>query len=134
MTTFNSSDDILTLLVHLGYLTYDFYKEEVFITNSEVQQEFINSIEDGGWEEVMNSINISEELLKATLECNSEKVAEMIEKAHQENSSILKYNDENTLSCIISLAYYSARKSYVMYREIHGGKGYADIVFIPRKK
>ena len=56
----------------------------------------------------------------------------MIEQAHQENTSILKYNDENALACVISLAYYSAKKDYLIYRELAGGKGYADMVFIPR--
>ena len=64
MTTFHSADDVMTLLVHLGYLTYDFNSAEVRIPNSEVQQEFINSIEDGGWEYVMNSLRLSDELLE----------------------------------------------------------------------
>ena len=57
----------------------------------------------------------------------------MIEQAHDENTSILKYNDENALACVVSLAYYSAKKEYLIYRELAGGKGYADMVFIPRK-
>ena len=133
MTTLKSSDDIFTLLVHLGYLTFDFNTSEVWIPNSEVAQEFINSIEDGGWEEVMNAIKSSDKLLKATLNCEEEKVAELIDKAHSENTSILKYNDENSLSCVISLAYYCARKTYTMERELPAGKGYADIVFKPRR-
>ena len=132
MTTFYSADDILTLLVHLGYLTFDFYTKKVWIPNSEVAQEFINSIEDGGWEEVMRSIRTSDELLKATLACDEEKVAELIEQSHQDNTSILKYNDENSLSCVLSLAYYSARKSYIIERELPAGKGFADLVFKPR--
>lgn len=133
MTTLRSADDIFTLLVHLGYLTYDFYTKQVWIPNSEVAQEFINSIEDGGWEEVVKAIKSSDELLKATLNCDEEKVAEMIDKAHSDNTSILKYNDENSLSCVISLAYYSARKTYTIERELPAGKGYADLVFRPRK-
>ena len=112
MTTLESSDDVLTLLIHLGYLTYDFYKHTVSIPNQEVQKEFINCIEDGGWEPVMDAIRSSEELLAATLSGDEKKVADMIEQVHQENVSILKYNDENSLSCIISLAFYSAKKEY----------------------
>ena len=134
MTSFNSADDVLTLLVHLGYLTYDMTNSEVWIPNSEVQQEFINSIEDGGWEEVMDAINVSSKLLDLTLKGNEEKVAEMIAKVHSDNTSILKYNDENSLSCAISLAYYSARKDYIIHRELATGEGFADVVFIPRKK
>ncbi|MCM1530269.1 MAG: PD-(D/E)XK nuclease domain-containing protein, partial [Alistipes sp.] len=100
--------------------------------NSEVAQEFINSIEDGGWEEVVKSIKSSDELLKATLNCDEEKVADLIDKAHSDNTSILKYNDENSLSCVISIAYYSARKTYAIERELPAGKGYADLVFRPR--
>ena len=133
MTTFNSADDVLTLLVHLGYLTFDFDTKMVSIPNSEVQQEFINSIEDGGWENIVESIHNSEELLNSTLAMDEEKVAKLIEQAHQDNTSILRYNDENSLSCVVSIAYYSARKNYVMYREMPAGKGFADLVFIPRK-
>ncbi|MCM1231654.1 MAG: ATP-binding protein [Ruminococcus flavefaciens] len=133
MTTFRSADDILTLLVHLGYLTFDFDTKQAWIPNSEIAQEFINSIEDGGWEEIMKSIKSSDELLKATLNCNEEKVAELVDKAHSDNTSILKYNDENSLSCVISIAYYSARKTYTIERELPAGKGYADLVFRPRK-
>lgn len=67
MATFRGADDILTLLIHLGYLTFDFDKKTARIPNHEVQQEFINSIEDGGWENVMGAIRRSEELLDATL-------------------------------------------------------------------
>ena len=92
MSTFNSADDVLTLLIHLGYLTYNDGK--VWIPNSEVQQEFINSIEDGGWETVMNAIRSSDELIEATINGDEEKVARMVEKAHAENASIIGYNNE----------------------------------------
>lgn len=73
MTTLESADDVLTLLVHLGYLTYDFYNQKVTIPNQEVQKEFINCIEDGGWEPVMDAIRSSDELLSATLEGDEER-------------------------------------------------------------
>lgn len=133
MMTFNSADDVLTLLVHLGYLTFDFDIKEVWIPNSEVRQEFINSIEDGGWEHIMNAIRQSDILLDATLQCNEEKVAEIVEQVHQDNTSILQYNDENSLFCVLSLAYYSAQKNYTIIREAPAGKGFADLVFNPRK-
>ena len=133
MSTFASVDDVFTLLVHLGYLTYDFENKTVSIPNQEVQKEFINCIEDGGWEPVMDAIRNSKALLQATIDGKEEYVAQMIEQVHQENISILKYNDENSMSCVLSLAYYAARKDYVMYRELAGGKGFADIVFVPRK-
>lgn len=133
MVTFTSADDVLTLLVHLGYLTYDFDSKTISIPNHEVMEQFISTTKNLGWNEVVESLKVSQELLNATLAMNEEKVAELIEQAHQDNTSILKYNDENSLSCVVSIAYYSARKNYVMYREMPAGKGFADLVFIPRK-
>ena len=133
MVTFETKDDVLTLLVHLGYLTYDFYTKEVSIPNYEISEQFASTIKVMGWSEVANSLKLSDELLKATLNGSEEKVAELIDKAHSDNTSILKYNDENSLSCVISLAYYSARKTYTIERELSAGKGFADLVFRPRK-
>ena len=133
MVTFVTKDDVLTLLIHLGYLTYDFYTKEVSIPNYEISEQFASTIKVIGWSEVADSLKQSNELLKATLNYNEEKVAELIDKAHSDNTSILKYNDENSLSCVISLAYYSARKTYTIEREPPAGKGFADLIFKPRK-
>lgn len=132
MCTFESADDVLTLLIHLGYLTYDFDTKTAWIPNSEVRQEFINSIQDHGFEHVMDAIRQSDKLLKYTLEQNAEKVSEMIRTAHSENVSLIQYNDENSLACVLSLAYYSAQDTYAIYRELQGGEGLADQVFVPR--
>ena len=133
MTTFNSADDVITLLIHLGYLTYDNTTNEAWIPNKEVQQEFINCIENGGWEEVMNAVRRSDDLLAATLNCDEKKVAEIIEEVHRQNSSVIAYNNELSLSVTLALAYYSARKQYEIIREFPSGDGFADLAFIPRK-
>lgn len=132
MTTFASGDDVLTLMVHLGYLGYCELTEEVFIPNKEVAMEFVNAIKSAGWDEVVRTVKSSEELLYATWREDSEAVANGIEAVHME-TSILTYNDENALSCIIMLAYYSAKNYYTMIREMPAGKGFADIVYLPRK-
>ncbi|MCD7954560.1 MAG: ATP-binding protein [Lachnospiraceae bacterium] len=133
MTTFATKDDVLTLLIHLGYLTYDSSTKKVKIPNYELMEQFASTIRLMGWSEISDSMMRSDELLKATIACDEEQVAELIEQAHTENASILKYNDENSLSCVISLAYYSSRRTYTMHREVPAGKGFADIVFMPRK-
>ncbi len=133
MITFKTADDVLTLLIHLGYLGFDFETKEIFIPNYEISEQFISTIKILGWNEVVKSIQKSEKLLEATLKTEEKRVEEIIEEVHKESTSILKYNDENSLSCVISLAYYSARKSYILYREMQAGKGYADLVFVPRK-
>ena len=132
MTTFATKDDVLTLLVHLGYLTYDNEKETVEIPNREVSQEYVNAISTMDWTEVIQSINASRKLLEALWDMDSEKVANGIEQAHKE-ISILEYNDENSLSCAVNLAFYFAREYYTIIREMPGGRGFADICMIPRK-
>ena len=126
------SDDVLTLLIHLGYLGYDYAAQEVFIPNSEVASEFCNAVEDAGWESVINAVRRSDALLKATWKGDSDAVARAVEEAHFE-TSVLKYNDENSLACVIALAYYSAREYYMEIRELPAGRGFADIVYLPRK-
>lgn len=131
MRTFKTKDDVLTLLIHLGYLGYDVNKREAFIPNKEIMGEFENAMSVGGWAEVMRVLNASEKLLEATLLCDEKNVAEGLDQAHTEVASILTYNDENSLACAVSLAYYSARKDYRMIRELPSGRGFADIVFLP---
>ena len=131
MTTFQSKDDVFTLLVHLGYLGYDEETSEVYIPNNEVVESFVNSIEDSNWGAVSESLKNSMNLIQATYACDGEQVAEYIEKAHLE-TSILQYNDENALAYTIYLAYIMARNDYTMVREFPSGKGFADVVFIPR--
>ncbi len=65
MTTFESRDDILSLLIHLGYLGYDKALGEVFIPNKEILEEFKNSTDDKIWVETFKSFRISLKLLNA---------------------------------------------------------------------
>lgn len=119
------------LLIHLGYLGYDSETKEAFIPNQEIVEEFENAMSVGGWQEVMEVLRASEKLLEDTLAGDEKSVAQGLDRAHSEAASILTYNDENSLSCAIGLAYYSARKDYRIIREMPGGYGYADIVFLP---
>ncbi|MBU5480686.1 AAA family ATPase [Blautia sp. MSJ-19] len=133
MTTFATKDDVLTLLVHLGYLTYDSINETVKIPNKEVSQEYVNAISTMNWYGVAESVESSRRLLEALWSLDEEAVASGIEKAHEE-VSILQYNDENSLSCTINLAFYFAREFYTIVREMPSGRGFADVCMIPRKK
>ena len=133
MTTFADKDDVFTLLIHLGYLAYDVAKKEVYIPNEEIRNEFVNAIDGSGWQEVMRSILASKELLEKTWCFDEAAVAEGLDAVHMDTTSILNYHNENALSCVISLAYYSARDAYRLIRELPTGKGFADIVFVPHK-
>ena len=131
MTTFGSADDVLTLLVHLGYLGYDSTSREVFIPNQEIAMEYYNAITNTDWDVVVRALKQSEKLLQAVLARDAEAVAKGVEEAHMETSHI-QYNDENALSCTLSLAFYSARQKYKVFRELPTGKGFADLAFLPR--
>jgi hypothetical protein len=132
MTSFADKDDVLTALVHLGYVAFDTETEEGYIPNYEVRQIFERTLKATGWDEVIKAINNSERLLAYTLAGKAEEVAGWIDECHMENTSILKYNDENSLASCITLAYYTARKDYTIIRELPSGYGFADIVFVPK--
>ena len=132
MSVIRSKDDVLTVLIHLGYLSYNWRRNECYVPNMEVGGELVNAVEENRWEHVAQALQQSEKLLEATLRGDNETVARMISDAHSENTSILSYNDENSLACVISLAYYFARNDYHIHREYPTGGGYADLVMIPR--
>ena len=133
MSIIRTRDDVLTVLIHLGYLSYDWQSKECHIPNLEVSGEMENAVKATHWKYVADTLNQSKRLLRATLEGDSETVAQVIDIAHDEHTSILSYNNENSMACVLSIAYIYARNDYVMHREFPSGKGFADIVLIPRK-
>ena len=133
ISVIHSKDDVLTVLIHLGYLSYNWRKDECYIPNREVAGEMVNAVENSNWKPVADALQKSEQLLQATLDGDEEAVVRGVDAAHDENTSILSYNNENSLACVLSIAYYYARNDYVMHRELASGKGFADIVLIPRK-
>ena len=132
MRDVRSKDEALTVLIHLGYLAYDYEEEECYIPNYEVRREMESAVRDTGWQ-IAHAISNSKRLLQETLAGNSDYVAEIIDRAHDENTSVLSYNNENSLACVLTLAYIYATTNYIIHREFASGKGFADLVFIPRK-
>lgn len=133
MTTFTCKDDVLALLIHLGYLTFNPETKCVSIPNKEVSEVYVTSIKRmEGWSEVMRSVEASRKLLQSLWDMDADAVAKGIDQAHEE-ISILQYNDENSLSCTVNLAFYFAKEYYTIIRELPTGKGFADICFIPRQ-
>ena len=131
MTSLYSKDDVLTLMIHLGYLGYNSDERTCYIPNKEVRSSFVNSVDVNNMKETAIALQNADKLLKATWDKDEEKVGKLIEEAHLETSH-LQYNDENALSYTISLAYYTARNEYTLVRELPAGKGYADMAFIPK--
>ena len=131
-STIASKDDALTALIHLGYLGYDSDRKKAFIPNYEVATAFEAALQTGEWSDIARAISTCDELLDETIEGNAERVAELIELAHDTYTSVLKYNDENSLSCGLTMAYFPAPAYYNIIREMPAGKGFADFAFIPR--
>jgi len=133
MRVINSKNDVFTVLIHLGYLAYDNNTETCYIPNKEVGDEMRNAVEETSWKRIVDTINASKKLLETTIQGNELAVARGIEQAHDENTSILAYNDENSLACVLAIAYIWAKNEYVIHREFATGRGYADLVMIPRR-
>jgi len=133
MSIIKTRDDVLTVLIHLGYLSYDWQTGECYIPNREVEGEMVNAIKANNWSHVVNGIEQSRQLLRSTLDGDEEAVALGLEAVHDDNIRILSYNDENSLALVLTLAYYTAKSDNVIHRELPTGKGFADVVFMPRK-
>ncbi len=134
MTTFRTKDDVLTLLIHLGYLTFDKGPQEAYIPNREVAQEFMNAVDGPGWDGLVQALGRSESLLKSTWAMDGNAVAEGLSVIHNETASMLKYNNENSLTCVILMAYYSAKAYYINpIMELPSGKGFADVAYLPKR-
>ena len=132
LTSFKGKDDILTLLVHLGYLAYDSAKNTVRIPNEEIKQEFQRSIHEIKHTATLKRLEESEQLFVDTIQMNEDAVAAQIEKVHSEETVALHYNKEDSLRSVIKLAYYTYRDHYIQFEELPVGVGYADVVYIPR--
>ena len=128
-----NKDDVLTYLIHMGYLAYSSVNRMAFVPNEEIRQELIRATKRKEWNEMLKFQQESEDLLDATLDMDGEIVAAQIEKIHEEYVSAIQYNNENSLSSVLALAYLSAMQYYFKpVREFPTGRGFADFVFIPK--
>ena len=128
-----SKDDVLTYMIHLGYLGYNEKKKTAFVPNEEIRQELTTAVESTHWNEMLLFQQESEQLLDATLDMDGKEVAKQIEKIHNEYVSVIQYNNENSLSSVLAIAYLSAMQYYFKpIRELPTGRGFADFVFVPK--
>ena len=126
-------DDVITYLIHLGYLGYDAQKQMAFIPNEEIRQELTSATKQNHWNEFISFQQESKELLNATLDLDTETVAEKIETIHSTYASIISYNDENSLSSVLAIAYLSSMQYYFKpIRELPAGRGFADFIYLPK--
>ena len=135
MVTFKNKNDVMTALIHLGYLAYNQEEKEAYIPNEEIRSEFLDALEETQWNEFLAYQKLSQAILAATLDMDEEAVAELIEKVHQEYASVIQYNDENSLRSVLSIAYLSSMQYYFKpVREMPLGRGFADFVFLPKHR
>lgn len=133
MTSIVSRDDLFTLFVHLGYLAYDFDSREVFIPNEEVRGEFVRAVKGGKRPELARAVKMSDKLLDATISMDSDTVAELIESAHFAETTTKNYNEEQALRHVVIMAYLTSIDYYMRFEELASGRGYSDILFLPRR-
>ena len=131
LPSFKGKDDVLTLMIHLGYLAYNAVTRTVRIPNEEIKREFQRSIHVVRHTATLKRLKQSEDLFLATIRKDEAKVAEAIEKIHAEETAPLHYNMEQSLRSVIKLAYYTYRDHYLQFEELPSGSGYADVVYIP---
>lgn len=133
--SFSSRDDVITYLIHLGYLAYDQRKQCAFIPNEEIRQELLAATKKTKWNELQEFEYQSEQLLEATLDREETLVVDYIEQIHMEYASAIQYHNENSLSSVLTIAYLSAMKYYFKpIRELPTGRGFSDFVFIPKEE
>ncbi len=133
-TTPKCKDDAFTCLIHIGYLGYDTETSEVFIPNEEVRIAFRDALRVCTWPDAIKPWQRSQRFINAILSEDNETVARMVEETHQNMTSILAYNNENALSCVISVLCIAIENQYKIIREMPTGKGFADIVLVPKPK
>lgn len=133
LVTFRDKDDVLTLLVHLGYLAYDEENELVYIPNEEIKREFSKTIRVVKRADTIRRVRESDQIIYDTVHGNADAVAAQIEKIHAEETALLFYNNEQALRSVIKLAYFSYKDYYIKFEELPAGDGYADIVYLPKK-
>ena len=133
LITFQNHNDVLTLLIHLGYLAYDEETQNVCIPNEEIRLEFNKTLRNVKRTDTIGRIRESEQLIYDTVHKNAQAVASQIQKIHAEETAILYYNNEQALRSVIKLAYFSYKDHYLKFEELPSGRGYADIVYFPKR-
>ncbi len=128
----NNRNQILSAMTIYGFLSY--CNEELRIPNKELRIKFDDALEDKSMGAVSEIVMKSNEMLLATVRKDTKTMEKLIQEAHDINIPVIKYNDENSLACIITLVYLSARSKYKIVREMPAGIGFADFIFYPNDK
>ena len=132
LTSIKSKDDVYTLLVHLGYLTYDLNTKTVSIPNFELMLEFKRAVLGSSHEKLREIIKKSEDVFKATINLDEKKVAELVHYFHTKLYESKHYNSEEALRAVVRAAYFSCIDSFIRIEELPSGEGYIDLAYLPK--
>lgn len=133
LVSFRNRDDVLTLLIHMGYLAFRQERSTAYIPNEEIRMELLNAVRESKWNTYLAFQKESEELLDAVLDGDEQTVAEEIGRIHDEYVSAIQCSDENSLSSVLTIAFLSTLRYYFKpIRELPTGRGFADFVYLPK--
>ena len=131
---FPNKDSIYVYLVHLGYLGYNDEESTIYVPNEETRRELLHSVRDNHWPQYEGALKLSEQVVLATENKDTETVANLLAKVHEDKVPVLEYNSESALRYVVLMAYLAAEKDYLApLNEFPTGKGFADIVYLPKK-
>lgn len=132
LTSIRSRDDVLTLLVHLGYLVYEEGSRTVRIPNEEVRREFVRSVAASAHPRLVEAVRESDALLQSLIAGDEAAVAAGIQRVHDRETTPLFYNDEQSLRSVVKMALLSAIDEYARVEELPSDHGVAEVAYVPR--
>lgn len=127
-----NKNQIFSAMVVYGFLTY--FNGTLSIPNHELMKKFEMTLDDNCMGYIAQLVRQSDKVLDATLKGQPKKIEKVLEFIHNTEIPILKYSDENSLSCVVNLCYLHARDKYKIVREEAIGRGYVDFIFYPYNK
>lgn len=133
MTTILSKDDVLTLLVHLGYLSYRIESGTAHVPNEEVRGELVRTVSKSRHPRLVKFMRESVQLLDDVVSLREAEVAAGFARVHDRDCSPLFYNNEQALRSTVKTALVAAVDEYARIEELPGGKGFADVAYIPSR-
>lgn len=124
-------DEIFSAMVVYGFLSYE--NGYVSIPNKELMDRFHDMLcKEPSLGYVHRLAKESERMLYATLNGDTQTMADILEYAHHTETPLLSYNSETELTALVNLVYLAARDTYCIEREDKSGIGYADFIFYPK--
>lgn len=132
MDSFRSKDDVFTYLLHIGYLAYDSEREECYIPNEEVRQQWRDAIQTAPeYKRIYDWVDNSTRLMDGMLNKDERMVEQALGAIHDEFVAPLYYNNEAQLQTVLGVAFFYSNKRYTVFRETPAGRGYSDLILVP---